>query len=348
MVEKEKPEDSTVSFKIPSIPSKFWIVSTIFLLLASLFLLFRPGTSGNFAAIGTTTISASDAGAKAVAYINNNLVQAGSTATLVSSVDDGDVYKITTSYQSSNIDIYMTKDGKWLFVSTPYDVTQPLPTTTTEPKKTCADMTKAAASQLQAFVVSSCPYGLQMQRVLAEIVKNIPSLASSIKVRYIGAVTNGQITSMHGDAEAQENLRQICIREEQPDKYWPYVSCYIQAGSSASCLTSAGVDQTKLSACTSDSSKGLAYAQADFALTDKYGVSGSPTLIMNGETVSEFDFGGRSADAVKTLLCCGFTTQPSACSTTVTTDQAATSFSTAYASGSGTTTAAANCGTATQ
>jgi len=344
MAEKEKPASKTISLKIPRIPSKVWIVSTIFLLVASLFLLSRQGVVSTG---GATLISASDAGAKAVAYINNNLVQSG-TATLVSAVDDGDMYKVTTSYQSSNINVYMTKDGKWLFVSTPYDVTQPVPTTTTAPKKTCADITKAAASKLQAFIVSNCPYGLQMQRVLAEIVKNIPSLASSIEVRYIGAVTNGKITSMHGDAEAQENLRQICIREEQPDKYWPYVSCYIQAGSSASCLTSSGVDTTKLGTCTSDSSKGLAYAQADFALTDKYGVSGSPTMIMNGVTVSEFDFGGRSADAVKTLLCCGFTAQPSACSTALTTDQAATSFSTAYSSGSGTATAAANCGAAAQ
>ncbi|MCX6820403.1 MAG: hypothetical protein NT016_00395 [Candidatus Aenigmarchaeota archaeon] len=341
MAEKEKPASKTISLKMPRIPSKVWIVSTIFLLVASLFLLARQGTVANTG--GTTLISASDAGTKAVAYINDNLVQSG-TATLVSAVDDGDMYKVTTSYSNSNIEVYMTKDGKLLFVSTPYDVTKPVPTTTTVPKKTCADMPKAATAQLDAFIVANCPYGLQMQRVLAEIVKNIPSLTSDIKVRYIGAVTNGQITSMHGDAEAQENLRQICIRDEQPDKYWPYVACYIQAGSSASCLASSGVDATKLNACTSDSSKGLAYAQADFALTDKYGVSGSPTMIMNGVTVSEFDFGGRTADAVKTLLCCGFTTQPSACSTALTTAQAASSFSTAYASGSGTTTAAANCG----
>jgi hypothetical protein len=33
-------------------------------------------------------------------------------------------------------------------------------------------------------------------------------------------VKNGKIASMHGDEEAKENLRQICIREEQKDKYW--------------------------------------------------------------------------------------------------------------------------------
>ena len=184
-----------------------------------------------------------------------------------------------------------------------------------------------------------------MQRILAEVVSNAPSLADSIKVRYIGTIESGKITSMHGDAEAQENLRQICIREEQAAKYWAYVSCYIKAsGSTDSCLASAAVDTAKLNTCMTDATKGLVYAQADFDKAGTYGVSGSPTMIMNGKTVSEFDFGGRTADAVKTLLCCGFTTKPSACSTALNTAQAATSFSATYAGSGASTGTAANCG----
>ena len=77
----------------------------------------------------------------------------------------------------------------------------------------------------------------------------------------------------------------------------------------------------------------LTYAQKDFDLDKKYGVSGSPTLILNGNKVSEFDFGGRSADAVKTLLCCGFNNEPDICNTNVTAEQAATSFSETYSKG---------------
>jgi len=40
---------------------------------------------------------------------------------------------------------------------------------------------------------------------LGEVIKNVPSFAADIKVEYIGAVADGKITSMHGDAEAQEN-----------------------------------------------------------------------------------------------------------------------------------------------
>jgi hypothetical protein len=338
MPEKVKAASKTVSFKVPHLPQKFWVVSTLFLLVASVALLFR-GQSCT-----TGAVSAADAGAKAVAYINNNLISSGS-ATLVSAVDAGVLYKVTTAYNGNNIDTYVTKDGTQLFVSSPYDMDAAVATTTTQPKKTCADMPKAAASQLDAFVVAGCPYGLQMQRILAEIVSNVPSLADSITVRYIGAVENGKITAMHGDAEAQENLRQICIREEQAAKYWDYVSCYIKAsGSTDSCLASAAVDTTKLNTCMTDATKGLVYAQADFDKAGTYSVSGSPTLIMNGQTVSEFDFGGRTADAVKTLLCCGFSAQPSACSTALITAQAATSFSATYAGTGAATGSAANCG----
>jgi len=341
MAEKVKSDEArTVSFKVPKISGKVWAVSTVLLLALSGFLFFRQG--GN-CPTGASVMSANAAGSRAVDYINDNLVDTGSAA-LVSAEDMGEMYKITTEYNGNNIDVYVTKGGKLLFVSgAPYDMTAAVPTTTTQPKKTCDDMEKADAAELEAYVVSYCPYGLQMQRILAEIVENIPSLEGSIKVRYIGAVVDGKVTAMHGDVEAQENLRQICIREEQADKYWDYVSCFMKKqDASGSCLAQTAVDAAKLSACMADGGKGVDYAKADFDLADSNGVSGSPTLIMNGETVSEFDFGGRTAEAVKTLLCCGFSAEPTACFAELNTAQAATSFSESYSSGA--TTAASSCG----
>lgn len=185
---------------------------------------------------------------------------------------------------------------------------------------------------LEAYIVSRCPFGLQMQRILADVVKNIPSLAKNVKVRYIGSVsTDGKtITAMHGQAEATENLRQICIREEQPNKYWDYVSCDMKSGDSAGCEVSSGVDSSKLSACVSDSNKGVAYAKKDFDLQDRYKVQGSPTLILNGGEASEFDYGGRTSEAVKTVICNGFSNQPDFCSKNLTTADAKTSFSDTY------------------
>lgn len=277
-------------------------------------------------------MSKDDLAKKGIDYINNSILS-GQTAALVSSSEESGVVKMRISIGGSEFDSYISKDGKLLFpeaikMEGETDTATDTPAVTA---KTCDDLTKTDKPELEAYIVSQCPYGLQMQRVLAEVINSAGSLASNIKVRYMGSVSNGKIIAMHGDAEAQENLKQICIRDEQASKYWSYVSCYMKAGKTEECLTSVGIDKTKLNSCTTDKNKGLVYAQEDFDLSAKYSVQGSPTLILNGQTVSEFDFGGRTAEAVKSLICCGSKTQSSACSQTLNKASAASSFSETYA-----------------
>jgi hypothetical protein len=279
-------------------------------------------------------ISVQAAADKAIAYVDNNISQGGGTqtATLKSVTKEKGVYKVSFNIGTQEYNVYISKDGKYLFPAG-YEMT-PVANQSqgeeTQTKSTCETLTKTADPTLEAFVVSNCPYGLQMQRVLDEVIKNIPSLAKNIRVEYIGSITDKKITSMHGDAEAQENLRQICIREEQSSKFWNYLSCYMKAGDFASCLTSTGVNTNQLSSCMTDPSKGLDYAQNDFDKAQQYGVSGSPTLFVNGKQVSEFDFGGRTAQALKTIICCGNNQQPGVCTQELSTTSAAASFSTTY------------------
>lgn len=242
---------------------------------------------------------------------------------------------------------YMTKDGK-IFFTTGSVVSElgKAPAAAQQqdqPKLTCADVKKADSVKLTAYVVSQCPFGLQMQRVMNKAIGEQPALASVFDVKYIGAITNGKITSMHGDAEAQENLRQICIREEQKTLYWPYVSCYMKEGKSDACLSQTGVNTGKLNTCMTDTNKGNAYAQKDFDVQNKFNIGSSPTLLVNdSQIVSEFDFGGRTADALKQVACCGSNTQGSYCSKALSTDQVATAFSVTEAGAAGGA-AAANC-----
>jgi thioredoxin 1 len=195
----------------------------------------------------------------------------------------------------------------------------------------CMNMAKSDKPLLEAFIVSRCPFGLQMQRIMTETIRKLPQAKDYLKVRYLGSISNNAITSMHGDEEAQENLRQICIREEQSSKYWDYVSGYLKDGNSIKCLKSSSVDARALGACMNDSSRGLAYAQKDFDLANKFNITGSPTLTLNNKMASEFDFAtntisGRSPEALKELLCCGFDKEPSFCSAQLNTTQAITMF----------------------
>lgn len=300
----------------------------------------------------TQVLSIQQAAEKAISYVDQSLASQGATntATLTGATDtESNVYQISFKISEQEYDAWVSKDGKYLFPAA-YDLTENLNnasnsesnTSTDESQEaTCESLKKTDRPLLEAFVVSKCPYGLQMQRVLYEIVKNLPSLAENIKVEYIGAIENNKITSMHGDAEAQENLRQICIREEQADKYWDYVGCYIKKGETDNCLTSTNVNKTKLNTCMTDTTKGLEYAKADFVSQNKYNISGSPTLITNEENLNkpnkpiEFVFGGRTAEAVKTLICCEFKEELSVCSQSLTTDSAASGFSEQYSSSSG-------------
>jgi hypothetical protein len=163
-----------------------------------------------------------------------------------------------------------------------------------------------------------------------------------MKVRYIGAVSGNTITSMHGDEEAQENLRQICIRDEQSDKYWAYVGCFMKAGDDKGCLTSTGVDTSKVNSCMSDASRGVAYAQKDFDKNTEFNIQGSPTLVLNNSIIDETSFGGRSSDGVKKMVCGGFNSPAGFCSTTLNTASAASSYSETY-EGAGSQNSDASC-----
>ena len=292
---------------------------------------------------------------KTIPAIVTQLAGSGSVVNSVNNLESkSGVYSfdldLTIGGQPQKFTSYMTKDGKIFFaggtILADLNKTEAAAGGTAEAavKLTCGDVKKADAAKVTGYVVANCPFGLQMQRVMAKAISEQPALASVFDVKYIGSIENGKITSMHGDEEAQENLRQICIREEQKTLYWPYVSCYMKAaGQSASCLASTGVNISNVNACMTDAKRGNAYAQKDFDGATKFNIGSSPTLLVNdSQIVSEFDFGGRTADALKQVACCASSTEGAYCKTALSTDQIATSFSATDVAAAGGA-AAANC-----
>ena len=290
---------------------------------------------------------------RAIDYINaNELAGQGQVVSLDSVSQESGLVKIGIKIGGNTIYSYATRDGKLLF---PQGLTLDSSATkqTAANQVTPATVAKVDNTLLETYVVSGCPFGIQVQRALSNAIKSIPALAEYVKVRYIGGVLGNTITAMHGDEEAQENLRQICLRDEQPAKYWGYVDCYIKKaagkaangmpyGDSKSCQTETGVDSAKLNACVSDPARGLAFAQEDFALSAQYNATGSPTLVLNGQTISEDAFGGRSADAMRNIVCSSSKTEPEFCSTKLDTAPATTSFSLTATTSASSATAAAN------
>ena len=133
---------------------------------------------------------------------------------------------------------------------------------------------------------------------------------------------------MHGEPEMLENLRQYCIETQEPQKLNNYLKCFLKEGNYQSCLTSEKIDVTKLASCekTTDAQFKIKQSFQDkaswensayppFAIFDadntKYGVHGSPTLIINGATISVL----RDPDSFKKAICAAFTKEPEVCKT---------------------------------
>jgi len=280
------------------------------------------------------SLSSQEASEKAVAYINENILGGESEASIVSVVEESGMYRIQLKINDQEFPSYISKDGQFLFPNPPINL-EAKPEVAgqqAEQKVSCQDINKNGQPLLESFVVSKCPFGIQMQRIMLEIVKKIPSFKDYIQVRYLGSIEGDQITAMHGEEEAKENARQICIREEQPEMFWNYLECHIKKGEVESCLS--GVDQDKLNSCLKE--RVVDYAKKDFEASDQYQASGSPALVLNGELIDEQGFSEgegltmRSAETVKKLLCCGFEQEPEACSQELTDKPAASQFSETY------------------
>ncbi|GAG36879.1 unnamed protein product, partial [marine sediment metagenome] len=114
---------------------------------------------------------------------------------------------------------------------------------------------------------------------------------------------------MH-DPEETETPRQVCIREEQPDKWYDYLECFLGDGDSDRCLTEAKIDKTKMNNCIS-SGKSDDYYDEDSTLSEGYGVRGSPSLIINGQQASS----SRDPSSYLATICNAFNDAPDECNT---------------------------------
>ncbi len=215
--------------------------------------------------------------------------------------------------------VYFTKDFKYMLQQ---------PTELAVLMKQVADAKKQVEEQLkpveiqktdkpvvELFVMSYCPYGLQAEKALLPVIELLGDKAD-ISVKFVNY-------AMHGEKEIQENLRQYCIQNEQNEKYFDYLKCFVDSGEYEQCLLDASIDADALDACMNqtDSQYGISGNYPAFPVYDqdnlKYGVRGSPTLIINGQEIKNIV---RSPEAFKEAVCSAFTTQPEECKTSLSSD----------------------------
>ena len=231
-------------------------------------------------------------------------------------------------------------------------VQQPAAQNQTPPQ---ANIPKTAKPKVELFLMTYCPFGLQMQKAFLpawDLLKN----KAEMSVKFVNY-------AMHGKKEIDENLRQYCIEKGQSDKYSAYIKCFFGAGQNdgneanfKSCLSSAGVNESSLNSCVNstdkqfgilakfnDQASWLSGRYPQFPINDsentKYGVQGSPTLVINGVQSQA----ARTPEAIKQAICAAFDNAPAECSQPLNNNSFQAGFGLASAGAAGA--ASPGCGT---
>jgi hypothetical protein len=220
------------------------------------------------------------------------------------------MYKVVIDANKQEIVTYITTDGSKFFPQPAVDLNAKTDTakdaTPAAPEKTEAEV-KAEVPTVDLFVMSYCPYGLQMERGALPAAE---ALGNKIKfnVKFVDY-------TLHGQKEVDENVLQYCVGKTQPTKLGAYLKCFWKdsKGTSDACMKTAGVNAAQVKTCVADAIKQFSPTEKSLGInkedTTKFGVQGSPTLVVNGTTVAS----GRDSASVLKAICSGFTTQPKEC-----------------------------------
>lgn len=278
-----------------------------------------------------------EAKVQAEEFINAYLMADGSKASVIEIVEEYGMYKLKVDITSSIVESYLTKDGK-LFFPQALNVDE-----MSNPNAAAAGGTGAAAPVaevsvksdkpvIELFVMSHCPFGTQMEKGILPVIETLGNTVD-FKIKF-------NSYAMHGEEELREQMAQYCMMTEQSSVFNNYLKCFLASGESTPCLAEAKVNVKNLETCITktdnqykiiDNFKNKVGYQGTFpgfdiskADNEKYGVGGSPTLIINGQEVAA----ARDSASLLNTICTAFNNAPESCSTTLSSETPAPGFGT--------------------
>lgn len=168
----------------------------------------------------------------------------------------------------------------------------------------------------ELYVMSYCPYWLQAEKWYLEVMSKLWKVAD-VKIKFVQYV-------MHWQKEADENVKQHCIQEEQNDKYITYLKCFLdKEWKWEECKKEAKLDENKLNSCVDKTKKDFKVDELmadkskqypDFDLNKenalKAWVQWSPTFVLNWIKLDDI---WRDAKSYADAICSTFKTKPKEC-----------------------------------
>lgn len=157
-------------------------------------------------------------------------------------------------------------------------------------------------AKLDLYIMSQCPYGNQAVNSMKEVLNAFKGL--NFTVHYLGYYNNdtNAISSLHGKAEVEEDMRQICAENiyGKDNLYLKYIWCRNQNLSEdwKECALKNSLDPEKISSCT-QGDEGWKLLTKEFKNSMNLEIAASPTWIAN----NKYKFNAVAADEIGKNLC---------------------------------------------
>lgn len=269
-------------------------------------------------------LSSDEAGEKALDFFNTNIAnRLGEevVASLDGVYEENGLYKIKFNIEEQEVEAYVTLNGKFLFPQeTAIDLDPPV----------AKEIPKTDSPNVKLFVMAFCPYGNQAEEIIMPIQELLGDKAN-IELRYIfNKSEQGEYTSLHGEQELNQGIRELCVNKYQKDKFWNFVkeineNCdYENVDNKWEAIANnMDIDVQKIKDCVNNEKQNLLAQEFELSQTEylvqdpkkhkneeRISISGSPTLIINDIVYDQ----GRSVQEYKDAICSAFTTPPDECS----------------------------------
>jgi glutaredoxin len=274
----------------------------------------------------------------------------GEKITIKEGKEENGMYKITVIVAGGQeVETYLTKDGKLFFDRTMNIEEIEKESQAAKDAETAVpiEAVKSDKPTVELFVMSHCPYGTQIEKGILPAVEALGDKVN-FEIKFVDY-------AMHGETELNEQLKQHCIKTEEPAKFTNYLKCFLEDGDSDRCSTKANINISKINSCVSATDKEFdvtknftdkisykgSYPSFNIYKEDneKYSVGGSPTLVINGTTVKS----KRDSASLLVAVCSAFNIAPEECSTELSSAEPTPGFGTGTsASGSSGTDASCN------
>lgn len=298
-----------------------WQVVCLALAIALAVVLYRGNDCASVG--GAVVLTEEQASQKAIEFVNSNLVSPGTEAEVLNTSSENGLYKVVIAVQGQTVDSYITQDAK-LFFPSGLDIVE------MEAQKEAAEeqaeeeaesVPKTDKPSVELFVMSHCPFGTQIEKGIIPVADLLGDKID-LDVKFVNY-------AMHGEKELKEQLNQVCIQRDSSDKYIDYLKCFLEEGDGASCIASTGIDSDELASCVTEIDEEFSVMEKfkdpekpdwrgsfpPFEVHDeenkKYGVRGSPHMVVNGITVSA----SRDAASLLDAVCNAFSEKPAECDT---------------------------------